>query len=241
MVRIVLPGEFITSSEAQTSDTKSPKLIGYGLEKRNDGVYSVIPGLLNENDSKIWLTTSAKRYIPNSGDRVLGIVTAKFGDYFRVDIGGADLGLLNFTAFEGATKRNRPNVKVGDLLYGLITVTSKYLDPEVSCVDAEGRARGFGVISTPGLLLSVSMNYARKLLSINDKFRTALGAEIKFETAIGMNGRIWISGGLDEVLAVREAILQGETIFESNIPLVVKNAVDKVKSNQTSLTIAGGD
>lgn len=71
------------------------------------------------------------RYIPHSGDRVLGTVTAKVGDIFRVDIGGPDLALLNYTSFEGATKRNRPNVKVGDLIYGQIILTSKHFEPEV--------------------------------------------------------------------------------------------------------------
>uniref|UniRef100_A0A183CSF8 ECR1_N domain-containing protein n=1 Tax=Globodera pallida TaxID=36090 RepID=A0A183CSF8_GLOPA len=82
-----------------------------------------------------------------------------------IDICSNDLALLNFTSFEGATKRNRPNVKVGDLIYGLIVLTSKQLEPELSCVDSEGRARGMGLISAPGLVLSVSLSYARRLLS----------------------------------------------------------------------------
>ena len=61
----------------------------------------------------------------------MGTVTAKVGDIFRVDIGGPDLALLNYTSFEGATKRNRPNVKVGDLIYGQIILTSKHFEPEV--------------------------------------------------------------------------------------------------------------
>jgi exosome complex component RRP40 len=48
-----------------------------------------------------------------------------------VDVGAYDLALLNFTSFEGATKRNRPNVKIGDLVYGMVSIASKNLDPEV--------------------------------------------------------------------------------------------------------------
>ena len=62
MSRIVLPGDFI-SSESRLTDTKLPKLIGHGLEKRNDGVYAVLPGVLNESDNKIWLTTSGRRFL----------------------------------------------------------------------------------------------------------------------------------------------------------------------------------
>lgn len=39
---------------------------------------------------------------------------AKVGDVFRVDVGGSGLATLSYLAFEGATKRNRPDVKVGN-------------------------------------------------------------------------------------------------------------------------------
>uniref|UniRef100_A0A915MA94 S1 motif domain-containing protein n=1 Tax=Meloidogyne javanica TaxID=6303 RepID=A0A915MA94_MELJA len=129
MTRIVLPGDFITDNFLVVS-TQAPRLVGYGLQKREDGIYAVNAGILHEHDNKLWLNTSMKRYIPHSGDRVLGTVTAKVGDIFRVDIGGPDLALLNYTSFEGATKRNRPNVKVGDLIYGQIILTSKHFEPE---------------------------------------------------------------------------------------------------------------
>lgn len=59
------------------------------------------------------------------------MVRAKAGDYFRVDIGAPDLALLSFISFEGATKRNRPNLKVGDLVYGQILLASAQMEPEV--------------------------------------------------------------------------------------------------------------
>lgn len=64
---------------------------------------------------------------------MLGIVTARPGEYFRVDIGGPDLAQLSFLSFEGATKRNRPAVKIGDLIYCQVTLCAKNLEPEVGC------------------------------------------------------------------------------------------------------------
>jgi len=52
------------------------------------------------------------QYIPARGDNVIGVVTAKGGDIFRVDIGTSEPASLSYLAFEGATKRNRPDVKV---------------------------------------------------------------------------------------------------------------------------------
>lgn len=52
------------------------------------------------------------QYIPVKGDSVIGIITHKSGDNFRVDIGGSEPASLSYLSFEGATKRNRPDVKV---------------------------------------------------------------------------------------------------------------------------------
>lgn len=43
---------------------------------------------------------------------MIGIVTARAGDVFRLDVGGSEQASLSYLAFEGATKRNRPNVQV---------------------------------------------------------------------------------------------------------------------------------
>lgn len=37
----------------------------------------------------------------------------KYGEYYRVDIGSAHPAILPYLAFEGATRRNRPNLEVG--------------------------------------------------------------------------------------------------------------------------------
>ena len=39
-------------------------------------------------------------------------MTGKPGDNIRVDIGCSQQAILSYLAFEGATKRNRPNVQV---------------------------------------------------------------------------------------------------------------------------------
>lgn len=43
---------------------------------------------------------------------MLGIVTGKAGDVYKVDVGGSVPATLSYLAFEGATKRNRPNIDV---------------------------------------------------------------------------------------------------------------------------------
>lgn len=53
------------------------------------------------------------QYIPAAQESVIGVVIGKNGaEGFRVDIGGPHNANLDGLAFEGATKRNRPNLKV---------------------------------------------------------------------------------------------------------------------------------
>ena len=52
------------------------------------------------------------QYVATKGDSVIGIVTQRTGDAFRVDIGASEQASLSYLAFEGATKKNRPDVKV---------------------------------------------------------------------------------------------------------------------------------
>ena len=53
-----------------------------------------------------------EQYVPMKGDRVLGVVTKTTGRSYRVDIGSAVSAVLPELAFEGATKRNKPNLQV---------------------------------------------------------------------------------------------------------------------------------
>lgn len=51
------------------------------------------------------------QYVPAAQEFVVGVVTARLGEAYRVDIGSAQPATLDFLAFEGASKRNRPNLK----------------------------------------------------------------------------------------------------------------------------------
>jgi exosome complex RNA-binding protein Rrp4 len=42
----------------------------------------------------------------------------------------ATLGVL---AFDGASKRNRPNIRIGSLVYARISKTNKDIEPELTC------------------------------------------------------------------------------------------------------------
>ena len=58
----------------------------------------------------------APQYQPTADDLVVGVVCEKNSESYRVDIGGPELATLPALAFEGATKRNKPNIAVRHLI-----------------------------------------------------------------------------------------------------------------------------
>jgi exosome complex RNA-binding protein Rrp4 len=71
------------------------------------------------------------------GDRVIGIVEDQraSSDYYRINIYGSHPALLHVLSFEGATKRNRPQLDPGALVYCRVVrgFGGGRMDPEVSC------------------------------------------------------------------------------------------------------------
>jgi exosome complex component RRP40 len=53
-------------------------------------------------------------------------VIQKLGDAFKVDIGTAHAAVLSLTAFEGASKRNRPNINVSGYIYLCISIQKSH-------------------------------------------------------------------------------------------------------------------
>jgi len=52
------------------------------------------------------------QYVANADDMVVGTVIDKSGEHYRLDIGASHYARLGALAFEGATKRNKPNIPV---------------------------------------------------------------------------------------------------------------------------------
>ena len=55
------------------------------------------------------------QYVPAPQESVIGIILGRSGEGWRVDLGAAHPALLDGLAFEGATKRSKPNLKVCNL------------------------------------------------------------------------------------------------------------------------------
>lgn len=212
---VVLPGDQITLPIPQSvGGAKKPKVIlGPGLRQVDGNVVSSKAGVLKQRStSTFWVDSYQKRYIPSKGESVIGLVIQKAGDIFRVDIGASEPAALSYLAFEGATKKNRPDVNVGDLVFAKLLVAYKDFESELICVDSLGKKLKLGVLSG-GFVFTVSINLARRLRSSECPLMECIKKHIQvpLEVVVGMNGKVWINAKNErDIIAVGNAILAAE-------------------------------
>lgn len=196
--QVLLPGDefsFPTDDTISlTGPVKPEKVVcGPGLRRSGDRLLVCKSGVLrHKQPNMFWMDSQQRRYVPAKGETVIGIVTTKSGDVFKVDVGGSEQASLSYLAFEGATKRNRPNVQVGDLVFCQLLVANKDMEPELVCVDSSGRANGMGVFGGGGLMFRVSLGLVRRLLTPNSDLQAELEQLFPCELVAGMNGRLWV-------------------------------------------------
>ncbi|XP_071800401.1 exosome complex component RRP40-like [Asterias amurensis] len=223
----VLPGDDLSYLLVSS---KGKKLrLGPGLRQETDSVVSCKCGILRKKEPNVyWIDNHQKRYVPVKGETVLGIVTGKAGDVFKVDIGGSVPATLSYLAFEGATKRNRPNVDIGDVVYGRLLVANRDMEPELVCMDSAGRSGGLGVI-TGGNMFQCSLGLVQKILSPQSTLVKHLGQIMPMEIAAGMNGRVWIRcKTIAATIAAMNAITNAEFMTEAQIRLMVNKLHDTI-------------
>ncbi|KAK4054329.1 exosome non-catalytic core subunit rrp40 [Microbotryomycetes sp. JL221] len=165
-----------------------------------DHVHATRAGLLgHDQDAKaerFWIESEMRRYVPHPPEPVIGIIVARHAEGFRVDIGSSQAASLDALAFEGATKRNKPNLKVGSVVYAHLLATPPFSEPEISCVDSTTqKASGFGELTGGFVIRGVELNRCRSLLAPKNPILPKLGSKCPFEVAVGMNGRVWIKTG----------------------------------------------
>jgi len=142
-----------------------------------------------------------------------------------VDIGSSADAQLGALAFENATRRNRPNLNVGSLVFGRVSVFDRDMEPEISCTTASGKGGGFGEL-TDGYMFRCSLGLCRMLLTADCAVLADLGEKIPFEIAVGQNGRVWVNANLaSHVILIMNAILLSEGRPRDQIHTLVQKLI----------------
>ena len=100
---VVLPGQVV--EEASSSEQKKVTL-GPGVERVKENVVVCNSGILKKSEPNIYyIDNLQKRYTPVRKECVIGIVTMKAGDIFKVDINSSEQASLSYLAFENVSKK----------------------------------------------------------------------------------------------------------------------------------------
>jgi exosome complex component RRP40 len=275
VLSVVLPGDDVTDqihqNRANINNNKNGPKLGFGLRtiyrhKNDDNNHNN-----NNNDNNIRiLSTCAGRLVqhPNNNtyfvkqnirkynrplleDRVIGVVEERVasdgsgGDIYRVNIGGPHPALLSNLSFEGATKRNKPILTPGMLLYARIQSTPPAMDVVLSCTlgphdagvprkDWMTNEGTYGVL-TGGTCRKISLGLARELLYPNNLVLQELGKKsynLAFEICVGVNGMLWVHSSRPEyTILIQNAILNSQVLTESQVRGMVKSLVDTVQKS----------
>ncbi|CAA7032894.1 unnamed protein product [Microthlaspi erraticum] len=225
--QIVVPGDVVLDLSSMSNQTIK---LGSGLRQDNDAISAMRAGKLKySKPNKYWVESSHKRYVPRPEDHVLGIVVDSRADNFWVDIKGPQLALLPVLAFEGGTRRNIPKFEVGTLLYVRVVKTNTGMNPELSCTDASGKAAEFGPLKD-GFMFETSTGLSRMLLSSPTcPVLEVLGKKLSFETAIGLNGRVWVNAAAPRtVIIVSNAVMNSETLSGTQQRIMVEKLLERI-------------
>ncbi|GFR41490.1 hypothetical protein Agub_g2181 [Astrephomene gubernaculifera] len=223
--KVVGPGDKVLDIPSQGTLRLSA-----GLTTHEGGVVSTKGGILKSTRTgQLYLEGRQKRYIPAEGDVVVGVIVDKHSENFTVDIGGPFNAVLPQLSFEGATRRNRPNLHPGDLVYARVVQSHRDTDPVLSCVDGAGRAAGFGHLKE-GTVINCSSSLARQLLaSPTAPVLEALGSGLQFELAVGLNGRVWLTAATAATcVVVANAILESEFKTATQVRTMVARLLSRL-------------
>jgi exosome complex component RRP40 len=196
---IVFPGEVISDLNLPPFKSIHP-VTGLHREGPSAPITSTLAGTLEQNLKKKTAHIAAPnaRYIPRPGDLVIAQVQRSSMDFFHLSIcPHTPQAILPQLAFEGASKKTRPQLKANDLVYAKVLSANKNTEVELTCVNpSTGKAEpeGLGPING-GMLFNVSTGFAARLLNSHSVvILEELAGKIAggFEVAVGRNGKVWV-------------------------------------------------
>jgi exosome complex component RRP40 len=217
----VLPGDDVTMTIAEYDGIENNKVeLGNGLRHHRNRVVCTCAGTLKHRAPAHYFVEekNKKQYYPREGDQVVGVIEDRGGEVYRVNIFSGIPAVMSRLAFDGATKRNRPELKKGDIVYCRVLSARLDTDVELSCMattgikkdwsSGEATYQGLG----EGIICRTTILFAEKLLHPQCPVLNQLGGKVAFELAIGANGIVWVAA---------------QTISES---VLVKNVIENANS-----------
>uniref|UniRef100_A0A7S2QBZ1 Ribosomal RNA-processing protein 40 n=1 Tax=Zooxanthella nutricula TaxID=1333877 RepID=A0A7S2QBZ1_9DINO len=206
--------------------------VGVAAEGGESFGFATAAGVLRRTGEVVSVENLRKRYIPREGDFVVGVVTQRSSEVYKVDIRAPSAAYLPTMAFNAATRKNRPALEVGSLVYARVQSAHPDLDTELSCIDPEtkkawttgevllGELRG-------GLSFEVPLSAAQRLLDAECFVLDRLGQDFAYELCVGGNGRIWLlAPGARETVLLLQVIKRSFGMTDAQIEVMIQKMVE---------------
>jgi len=177
-----------------------------------------------------------KYYTPRVDDFVIGTITQKNPEFYKVDIGSYTHAVLNTKDFEGASKKTKPNLGLGDLVFARVLKVNKFDAPILSCVsqyDVKNWASGesfFGQLKN-GNVFGFAIQHACSFINSDNYLLNRLNDMLSFEIVVGHNGRLWINSDChSNILDIYRLLIKSISLDKSEVEIMVHDTfIDKIK------------
>ena len=168
-------------------------------------------------------------YSPKEDDIVIGIITQKSFEMYKVNILASKEASLNSIDFQGATKKTKPNLNVGDVVFAKVEKENKYSNVTLTCKSTTNSKVWSSGESTYGELKGGKLfEYNRylclKLLDNKDFIKRLRECVQNLKIKIGYNGRIWINAeNICDIPKVFRAIKEGLNLSHDDKEVLLNN------------------
>ena len=194
--KLVIPGEFL-SDDANLADE--------GTYVEEGKVFSSVFGIASLKNHVRVVPLSGK-YIPRSGDMIIGIITEVSFSNWIVDIRSPYEGLLHISEFPRRIENTDMSkyLKVGDAIITLVTDVDPTMKVELTLNDQRLRQ------IKEGRIIDVTPSKVPRLIGRSGSMIAMLKNETNCNIFIGQNGRVWITGKDKDLELAVKAILKIE-------------------------------
>jgi exosome complex component RRP4 len=192
--RVVVPGDLLS---------EDGKRSGEGTFVKDGKVYSLLYGLANFRD-RINVIPLAGKYVPTSGDNIIGIVKDVTFSNWIVDINSPYDGLLHISEYPKRIEADEmsKHLRVGTSIMTRVKDVDSTMKVELTLSD-----RKLGVLKT-GRIVEISHTRVPRLIGKGGSMISMLKKELNCNIFVGQNGRIWINGGAEDMdLALKTILL----------------------------------
>jgi exosome complex component RRP4 len=190
---LVIPGDFLSDKNLKS---------GMGTYSDKNGIYASKLGIKNTRAGYINVVPLGGRYIPRSGDHVVGKIIDIGPSNWLVDINAPYPAPLHVNEVPwrvdfGDTARF---LKVGDTILAKVQNVDEIKRVYVTMNDHDLRKL------TGGRIAEISHSKVPRVIGKGGSMITLIKRYTKCRMFVGQNGRIWINGETDDIMVVMDVI-----------------------------------